>query len=182
MLKYAILFAVFSLTVAVVAPQALRQAVAPQVSTARVPADAPSPPDAASQPEAAAPEGSGFHEAVLRPNSRGQYFADVLIMGQSVPMVVDTGASFVSLSFRTASRLGLSPDPSGLRYRMATANGEVIASAATVPEISFQGIYMNDVDAIISPPEVATADLLGTSFIKRLASVEQRDGLLILRQ
>ena len=41
---------------------------------------------------------------------------------------------------------------------------------------------MNDVEAIISPPEVATPDLLGTSFIKRLASVEQRDGLLILRQ
>jgi predicted aspartyl protease len=41
---------------------------------------------------------------------------------------------------------------------------------------------MTGVEAIISPPEVATADLLGTSFLGRLASVEQRDGLLILRQ
>ena len=97
-------------------------------------------------------------------------------------MVVDTGASMVYLSWRTAERLGVVPDPSGRRYRVATANGLSTASAATVSAISFQGIYMNDVEAMIAPPEVATADLLGTSFIKRLASVEQRDGLLFLRQ
>ena len=127
-------------------------------------------------------ESAGFREAVLHSNSHGQYMVDVLIKGQEVPMVVDTGASFVSLSWQTAERLGVYANPSGLRYRMTTANGEVVASAATVPEISFQGIYMKDVDAIISPPEVATPDLLGTSFIKRLAGVEQRGGLLILRQ
>jgi aspartyl protease family protein len=127
-------------------------------------------------------ESAGFREAVLRPNPHGQYFVDALINGQIVPMVVDTGASFVSLSWQTAERLGVSADPSGRRYRMSTANGLITAFAATVPEISFQGIYMKDVEAIIAPPEVATPDLLGTSFIKRLASVEQRDGLLFLRQ
>ena len=97
-------------------------------------------------------------------------------------MMVDTGASFVSLSWQTATRLGLSPDSPGRRYKMTTANGEIIASGATVPDVSFQGIYMKDVEAIIAPPDVVTPDLLGTSFIKRLVSVEQRDGMLILHQ
>ena len=41
---------------------------------------------------------------------------------------------------------------------------------------------MRDVEAGIFPPEIAAPDLLGTSFLKRLASVEQRDGWMILRQ
>jgi aspartyl protease family protein len=177
MLKTAILFFVCSIAVAVFAPQLLSYGLRPQVEAVA----AAAPVTLATQ-RPVAEESADFREAVLRSNPHGQYLVDVLIKGQIVPMVVDTGASFVSLSWQTAERLGIYADPSGLRYHMSTANGEVIASAATVPEISFQGIYMKDVEAIISPPEVATPDLLGTSFIKRLANVEQRDGQLILRQ
>jgi aspartyl protease family protein len=178
MLKTAILFFVCSLAIGAFAPQLLSYGLKPQVETAAT--EAPVTTLATQRP--VMEESAGFREAVLRSNSHGQYLVDALINGETVPMVVDTGASFVSLSWQTAQRLGIYADPSGLRYRMSTANGQVVASAATVPEISFQGIYMKDVDAIISPPEVATPDLLGTSFIKRLASVEQRNGLLILRQ
>ena len=179
MLKIAILFSVCSLAIALFAPQLLSYGLEPRVDAAGAAAVAPAP--IAAQ-RAVAEQSAGFREAILRPNPHGQYYVDVLINGQIVPMVVDTGASFVSLSWQTAERLGVSADPSGARYRMSTANGLITAFAATVPEISFQGIYMKDVEAIIAPPEVATPDLLGTSFIKRLASVEQRDGLLFLRQ
>jgi aspartyl protease family protein len=180
MLKTAILFFVCSVAIAAFAPQLLSYGLKQQVETPTTATTAA--PVTLATPRPVVEESAGFREAVLHSNAHGQYLVDVLINGQMVPMVVDTGASFVSLSSQTAARLGIYADPSGLRYRMTTANGQVIASAATVPEISFQGIYMKDVDAIISPPEVETPDLLGTSFIKRLASVEQRDGLLVLRQ
>jgi len=179
MLRTAILFFVCALGIAGFAPQLLSFGLKPQVDTAGVATEAPAPVAAR---RAVAEETVGSREAILRPNAHGQYYVDVLVNGQMVPMVVDTGASFVSLSWQTAERLGVRADPSGLRYRMNTANGQITASAATVPDISFQGIYMKDVDAIISPREVATPDLLGTSFLKRLVSVEQRDGLLFLRQ
>ena len=41
---------------------------------------------------------------------------------------------------------------------------------------------MNDVEAFILTPEAGDIDLLGESFLKRLTSVEQRSGMLILRQ
>jgi predicted aspartyl protease len=41
---------------------------------------------------------------------------------------------------------------------------------------------MDDVRAVVMPPGAGTADLLGASFLKRLVSVEQRDGVLVLRQ
>ncbi len=176
MLKHAVIFAALCFSIALFAPELLKFGVKPPVETMGAVAPPPPPPPIASQ------ETGGDREAVLRPNGQGQYFTEVLIEGQPVPMVVDTGASFVSLSWNTAMRLGVRPDPSGKRYRMSTANGEVIASGATLRTISFQGLYMNDVEAIISPPEVSTPDLLGTSFIRRLTSVEQRDGILILRQ
>jgi predicted aspartyl protease len=41
---------------------------------------------------------------------------------------------------------------------------------------------MNDVEALILTPGAGEVNLLGESFLKRLVSVEQRDGVLILRQ
>ena len=98
-----------------------------------------------------------------------------------VRMLVDTGASDVVVSASTAARLGLAR--SGERERaIQTANGRSKASPAVLTHVSFGGIYMNDVEALILAPEAGEVNLLGESFLKRLVSVEQRDGLLILRQ
>ena len=60
-----------------------------------------------------------------------------------------------------------------------TANGRSKASPAVLTHVSFGGIYMNDVEALILAPEAGDVNLLGESFLKRLVSVEQRDGMLI---
>jgi predicted aspartyl protease len=41
---------------------------------------------------------------------------------------------------------------------------------------------MNDVEALILAPEAGEVNLLGESFLKRLVSVEQHNGALVLRQ
>ncbi len=136
--------------------------------------------------EAPAPEppqrqSSGYREAALEADQRGQYAAEVLIDGVSVRMLVDTGASEVCVSASTARRLGLSS--SGERKRvMQTANGLSTAYPTTLRSLSFDGLYMNDVEALILAPEAGEVNLLGESFLKRLTSVEQREGMLILRQ
>ena len=96
-------------------------------------------------------------------------------------MLVDTGASDVVVSASTAARLGLAR--SGERERaIQAANGRSKASPAVLTHVSLGGIYMNDVEALILAPEAGDVNLLGESFLKRLVSVEQREGLLILRQ
>jgi aspartyl protease family protein len=126
-------------------------------------------------------ESSGYREALLEADGRGQYAADTLINGLPVRMLVDTGASDVVVSASTAARLGLLP--SGGRPRLIqTANGRSTASPAVLNHLSFGGLYMNDVEALILTPEAGEVNLLGESFLKRLVSVEQRDGMLILRQ
>ena len=52
----------------------------------------------------------------------------------------------------------------------------------TLASVSFGGLYLRDVQALILAPEAGDVNLLGASFLKRLVSVEQRDGLLVFRQ
>ncbi|MGH6797313.1 MAG: retropepsin-like aspartic protease family protein [Roseiarcus sp.] len=147
-------------------------------SAARVPAglaaEAPSP----QPPER---QSSGYREALLEADNRGQYAAEALINGLHVRMLVDTGASDVFVSASTAARLGLVPS-GGRRRAIQTANGQSTASPTVLRRVSLGGLYMNDVEALILAPEAGEVNLLGESFLKRLVSVEQRDGMLILRQ
>ncbi len=137
--------------------------------------------------QAPVPEGDadrpmhGYREATLAADARGQYAADALVDGLSVRMLVDTGASLVTISAATAARLGLVPSP-GPKWRLRTANGELVASPVVLGSMSFGGLYLRDVQALILAPEAGDVNLLGASFLKRIVSVEQRDGILILRQ
>ncbi len=143
-------------------------------ATGAVAAEAPSP-------EPPQRESSGYREALLEADQRGQYAAGVLVNGVPVPMLIDTGATEVCVSASTARRLGLSP--SGGRKRvMQTANGRSTASPTVLRSVSLGGLYLNDVEALILAPEAGEVNLLGESFLKRLLSVEQRNGALVLRQ
>lgn len=136
--------------------------------------------DAAAKEDAARQE-SSYRETALRADERGQYAGEALINGLPVRMLVDTGASDVFVSASTAARLGLVP--SGGRKRMIqTANGQSTATPAVLGSLSFGGLYMNDVEALVLGPEAGEINLLGESFLRRLISVEQRNGMLILRQ
>jgi aspartyl protease family protein len=126
-------------------------------------------------------QSSGYRQALLEADQRGQYAASVLIDGVPVEMLVDTGASEVCVSASTAQRLGLSPS-GGRKYTVKTANGLATAYSTILKNVSFDGLYMNDVEALILSPESGQVNLLGESFLKRLASVEQRNGTLVLRQ
>ena len=56
------------------------------------------------------------------------------------------------------------------------------AAPTRLRSLSLGGLYMNEVAALILAPEAGAVNLLGESFLKRLMSVEQRNGTLVLRQ
>ncbi len=148
--------------------------VAAAPAPAAVAADAP-------PPKRLERQSYGYREESLQADVRGQYAADALVDGLPVRMLVDTGASDVFVSASMAARLGLVP--SGGRPRaIKTANGVSTATPAVLRHLSFGALYMNDVEALILTPDAGEVNLLGESFLRRLVSVEQRDGVLILRQ
>ena len=129
-------------------------------------AAAPAPAAVAPASDNAAPEQHAarqvfsYREIALRADARGQYAADTLVNGMPVRMLVDTGASDIVISASTAARLGLAPS-SGPARIIQTANGRSTASPAVLSNVSFGGLYMNDVEALILAPEAGEVNLLG---------------------
>jgi aspartyl protease family protein len=183
MLKNALFFALAALVIGVSAPSWFPQgarvvATAPAVRDVAAPlAPAPAPPA-----EAAASGDSGFREASIPADAAGQFRASALIEGSPVDMMIDTGATVVAISAETAARIGIAPNPAAPKWRMNTANGVADVSPVSLRRISLGSIEMFDVQAVVMPSDAGTANLLGASFLKRLASVEQRDGVLLLKQ
>ena len=182
MLKNAFLFAGSALALALLAPSLLPLlAVAPPPgdvarSVARMQIETPA---SVVSPVALS---DGFREKTLLADRGGQYSVDALIEGESVHMLVDTGATMVAISADLASRLGVTPEPGKPKWTMHTANGDSTASPVLLKNVSLGSIYMNDVEALIVDRSAGEVNLLGESFLKRLASVEQRNGMLVLRQ
>jgi aspartyl protease family protein len=181
MLKNAVLFAAVACLFAVFGPSLVsRLAPAPSPSTPARTLAVAAPPAAASGPPAQ-PESSNFREIVIPADRRGQYSATVMLNGVDTFMLVDTGATIVTISAATARRIGATPS-SDFKWRMQTANGVSTASPTLIHTLAFGGIFMTDVDAVILPPQAGDVNLLGASFLKRLVGVEQRSGMLVLHQ
>ena len=202
MLRFAFIFAGLCCGFAFVTEDEIRLALhfvgvdGPQQTaqpTAPLPARTP-PPSAVA--EAAVPQGPqvlrplaqnagksdvGYRQARIPADGAGQYSADFVVNGVNVHGLVDTGASFLSLTPSTAARLGVFPNRTGPHYQMRTANGLASAWPVKIATVSFQGLYVKDVDAIVGEDEVG-GNLIGESFLKRLQSVSQENGTLVLKQ
>lgn len=140
-------------------------------------------PAAPSSPAVAPPRPAalGFGKIELRPDGGGQYHADVEIEGRLVPMLVDTGATLVSLTFADAQRLGLAPAPSDYTVTVLTANGPAKAARVSLREVRIQNLLVRDVSALVMPQTVVGTSLLGMSFLQRLGGFEIAAGNLVLR-
>jgi aspartyl protease family protein len=123
----------------------------------------------------------GFGKIELRPDQGGHYHADAEIEGRSVPMLVDTGATLVTLTYADARRLGLAPAPSDYTVNVQTANGLAKAARISLREVRIQNLLVRDVPALVMPETVVGTSLLGMSFLKRLGGFETASGNLVLR-
>lgn len=114
-------------------------------------------------------------------DSMGQFSAQVEIDGRRLKMLVDTGATFISLSHEDAASLGLRLPPSAYTTPLATANGELRAARTTLRNVRVNGITAYDVQAIVLPRGASSVSLLGMSFLSKLGGFEVARGNLILK-
>ena len=185
MFKNALVFAGASLMLAFAAPTVVpmleNAGVGPQPSFAPAANAVPQP--AAPEPLFATPQAQnqGFRQLTIPADARGQYFIEAMIDGERVPFLVDTGASFVTITTEVAHRLGLYENAGSPHYRFQTANGATESYGVTLKSVDLGSIYVADVDAAVNP-NLGGINLLGANFLKRLNGVEQRNGALTLRQ
>lgn len=117
-------------------------------------------------------------EVRLEQNRHGHYRTSGTIDGYPVELLIDTGATEVSIPARLAERIGLARGPVG---RASTANGMVMTYATRLAQLRLGEILLEDVRANINPGMTGEEVLLGMSALKHLEFV-QRDDTLTLRQ
>ena len=121
-------------------------------------------------------------QVVLDSDERGHFISAARINGRRVDVMVDTGASVVSLNAETARLLGILPPASAYSSSIGTANGVVDVAPVVLSEIRLGDITIRDVRAAIVPGDVLGVNLLGMSFLGRLSGFEIDNGELVLTQ
>ncbi|KRB60273.1 aspartic protease [Rhizobium sp. Root708] len=123
----------------------------------------------------------GGKEVILHKLLNGHFEADVMVNGQSISMLVDTGASMIALSREDAERVGIIPE--NLTYSMSvmTANGRASAAPVTLAEVSIGPIVRNNVVASVAEDGKLDQSLLGMSFLETLGSLQMQTDELRMR-
>ena len=111
-------------------------------------------------------DGGGNQSAVLAADIQGHFITTGSINGTSARMMVDTGASMVSMGKEEAKRLGISY-LSGKRGLVSTANGVIPAYQVTLNTVRVGNLTLNQVDGLVQESNMPYV-LLGMSFLKRL--------------
>lgn len=111
----------------------------------------------------------------------GHFAVRASVNGQSMSLMVDTGASSVVLKPADAERAGI--DLGKLSYTVAvdTANGTTYAAAVRLRTLAVGPLLVRNVDALVAQPGTVKENLLGMSFLRRLRSYEFANDYLTLR-
>ncbi len=121
----------------------------------------------------AAAAAAGGRSVKLNPDGRGHFVTVGQINGQTVRFLVDTGASFISLSSSEARRLGINY-LAGERAAVSTANGVVRSYKVKLDEVRVGDVTLNNVDGMVHADDSLPVILLGMSFLNRMDM--SRDG------
>jgi aspartyl protease family protein len=122
--------------------------------------------------------GPAFNTLVYPVNPAGHVVVDAVVNGAPMRMLVDTGASFVTLTPSDARAAGITPGELVFNRRASTANGLVRMAPMTLREVRIGQLSVEDVRAAVL--ENLNVSLLGMSFLGRLQSYEMHDGKLTI--
>jgi aspartyl protease family protein len=137
--------------------------------------------DRAATPEPASPAaapGQAANTLVYPTNEHGHVILEAAVNGTPVRLLVDTGASLVTLTPSDARAVGIARGELVFNHRVSTANGSARMAPITLREIRIGQLSLYDVPAAVL--ENLNISLLGMSFLSRLQSYEMREGKLTI--
>ena len=115
--------------------------------------------------ETAAQTASGAR-VILPPDLRGHFVTEGTINGAPVRLLVDTGATFVTLPATEAKRLRIDLSRSR-RGVSATANGYVPVHRVLLDSVKVGDLMLYNVEAVVNEGSGLDITLLGMSFLNR---------------
>lgn len=116
-------------------------------------------------------------KATVFSDSSGHFYANVSTSNGNVRGMIDTGATFLSISQVDAQRLGIKYE-NGSPISMRSAQGIMRAYLVKATEIKVEGIPLNNIDVVVSPGSFPEMPLIGMSVLNHMDT--KRDGSTML--
>jgi aspartyl protease family protein len=110
----------------------------------------------------------------------GEFALQARINGVPAPMVVDTGATSVVLTYETAKAAGLPLELLDYDVDVETAGGRTKAARLTLDRLAIGKLIERSVPALVVPHGTMKTNLLGMTFLDRLERWEVRADRLML--
>jgi aspartyl protease family protein len=110
----------------------------------------------------------------------GEFNIHAKINGFAAPMVIDTGATSVVLTYETAKAVGLPLELLEYDVELETAGGHTKAARLTLDRLAIGHLVERSVPALVVQHGQMKTNLLGMSFLNRLESWEVRGERLVL--
>jgi aspartyl protease family protein len=120
---------------------------------------------------------AGASQVTLYADPSGHFFTDGQVNGRTLRMLVDTGATALSMNSGDANYAGIDYKK-GERVPMQTANGNVWAYRVTVNSLKLGGMMLNQVEGLIIEGGSPSVVLLGMSALNRMEM--RRDGIALV--
>jgi clan AA aspartic protease (TIGR02281 family) len=110
----------------------------------------------------------------------GEFALQAKINGVNAPMVIDTGATSVVLTWETAKAAGLPLELLEYDVDVETAGGHTKAARLTLDRLAIGNLVERSIPALVVPHGQMKTNLLGMSFLDRLESWDVHADRLML--
>lgn len=125
--------------------------------------------------------GDGNPDSVSGVRAGDGHFAVRATVGDApLMLLVDTGASFVTLTYDDARQVGINPERLAFGTPIRTANGAMTAASVTLDRVAVGPIERRAVRALVAPPGSLEQSLLGMTFLDTLGGYAISGDRLVL--
>jgi aspartyl protease family protein len=111
----------------------------------------------------------------------GHFAVRAEVEGKPMALLLDTGASFVTLTYTDAHSIGIDTEALDFGTPIRTANGTMNAASVTIDRLAVGPIERHAVKALVAPRGALEQGLLGMSFLDTLKSYAISGDRLVMR-
>jgi clan AA aspartic protease (TIGR02281 family) len=127
------------------------------------------------------PSRSSLRAVDIPRKNGGEFAVRARINNFHAPMVVDTGATSIVLTYETAKAIGLPLELLEYDVELETVSGRTRAARLTLDRVAVGKVVERSVPALVVPRGQSKNNLLGMSFLDRLESWEVRADRMTIR-
>ncbi|MEM9840017.1 MAG: TIGR02281 family clan AA aspartic protease [Pseudomonadota bacterium] len=110
----------------------------------------------------------------------GHFLLETEIRGRKTPMIVDTGASVVTLRASDARKGGIIINDRDYSIPFSTANGTVLGAKTTLPELRIGAVTLRNLEVAVLPDDKLSTSLFGVNGLNRFTRRETTRDKLVL--